>query len=1040
MAALEFSLLGPFEVRVDGEALPLRGGRQWALLALLLLNANKPVSIRALIDALWPDDPPETAANVLQVYVSRLRRTLGGGFELRTRAHGYELELEPDQLDLQRFERFAAEGRVADALALWRGTPLGGLEQEPFAPAEIERLEELRLDAVEARVDAQLASGDGDGLVRELESLAREHPHRERLVGKLMVALYRSGRQTEALDVYARTRRRLAQDLGLEPSSTLKELERAVLRQDPALDPPARETPDRPLRKTVTVVVSAVTADGDAEARAHALAPWLTQIHELLENHGGRVEDVLDDTVVAVFGVPSVREDDAERALRATTEIVAAVDGVRAGVATGEIISGPAGATGAVLEEAVGLARAAAPGSASVSPVTQRLAGGIPRRFDAPLIGREQELAQLLASYERAESKRTAHLVSVLGDPGIGKSRLARELAARLGGRAHVLTGRCLSYGGSALWPLAEMLRRRLGDDATAAVAELIHDPEDAAAVTTRVASLIGAHHAEIDVGEMLWALRRLFAALGREKGLVVVLEDVHWASRTLLEVIDRIADMRGSPLLLVCLARPELLEARPGWGGGKANATSMLLEPLSTAEAHSLIDALVDGDRVEPRARAKIVETAGGNPLFIEHVASLVTEIGELEVPPTLHALLEARLDRLPSAERELLEHASVIGQEFTRDALAELVRPELEHDLDAHLEALVDRDLLAGATSGSFRFNHLLVRDAAYRSVPKQLRAELHERFADWIERRPPRRLRNLGEVVGYHLEQSHSYKRELGAGGAETRELGRRAGRVLGDAGRRACARGEVAAAVDLLERAESLLHDDRARLEVLADLGDALREAGELERSADVLDGLYDAALAAGEEGLAAHADVVRARVHDVRMRGFSMDELAGAARAAIDVLGRIGDERRLAAAWFMYAQVPWYWCRGADTEAALAQATEHARHSRDERALAWSVNLLLASCFFGPKPVAEGIAICDAVRTGPGHQRRILASAARALAGLHAMTGKFDEAVALVAQDKALLEELGLRVIAGVASELYGTVYLLAGDAAEIGRA
>ncbi len=1039
MATLEFSVLGPFEVRVDGEPVQLRGGRQWALLALLLLNANKPVTIDALIEALWPERPPDTAPNVLQVYVSRLRKALGDTLEVKTHARAYELRVEPEQLDLDRFERFMVDGRAADALALWRGQPLGGLEHEPFAPAEIERLEELRLDALEQCADEQLRSGDGDGLVRELEPVARKHPHRERLVGQLMLALYRADRQADSLDLYARTRRRLAEDLGIEPGSGLKDLERAVLRQDPALDAPSHETSNRALRKTVTVVASIATGSGDAETRSRTLAPRVAQIRELFEQHGGRAEDVLDDTVIAVFGVPSVREDDAARALRATEEIVAAVDGVRTGAATGEIITGPGGATGEVFEEAVALARAAADGTATVSPVTQQLARGVPRRLDAPLIGRGQELAQLLASFERAESRCTAHLVSVLGDAGIGKSRLARELAACLEGRADVLTGRCLSYGGATLWPLAELLRRRLGDDPAAAIAELVGDADEAAAVTTRIVSFVGADRTEADVGETLWALRRLFAALGRKQALVVVLDDVHWASHTLLDVVDRLADTRGSPLLLLCLARLELLEARPGWGGGKANATAMLLEPLSAHEAESLVEALVDEERVESHARSQIVESAGGNPLFIEHMASLVTEAGDLELPSTMQTLLEARLDRLPSAEREVLESASVIGKEFAHEALALLVRPELESELAAHLESLADRNLLDRAPGESFRFHHLLVRDAAYRSVPKQRRAELHERFAAWIEARPGRQGRALDEVVGYHLEQAYRYRRELGAGADDTRELARHAGRLLGDAGRRACARGEVAAAVGLLERAESLLRDDGARLDVLADLGDALREAGDLDRSADVLGELYAAATAAGVESLAAHADVVRARVRMQRDPAFSMDELAASAEAAIDVLGRIGDERRLAAAWFMFAQVPWYRCRGAETEAALDHAIEHARHSGDERALAWSLNLLLASCFFGPKPVSEGIALCDAVRSKRGQQRRIVASAARTLAGLRAMQGAFDEAAALVAQDKALVDELGLRVIAGVASELYGTVHLLAGDAAAAER-
>ncbi len=647
---LEFRILGPLEAYASGRQLRLGGVKQRSVLAILLLHANEVVASGSLIDQLWDDAPPETAPSALQVYVARLRKLLepGGASAdsvIRTRAPGYLIALEPDQLDLDRFERLVEEGRRAvrearaedaaaglrAALALWRGPPLADLASEPFARGQTARLEELRAAALEERIEADLALGRHAELVGELHALVADHPFRERLRAQLMLALYRSGRQAEALGAYQETRRVLVEQLGIEPGLQLRELEAAILRQEPALVLPSTAMPElaRPqlsdlpagdrlepgsadrsglTRKTVTLVVAeaAVTnaREGglDPEVRRGVLGRYAETVSSVLPRYGGSIAHSRGGTLIAVFGVPTLHEDDALRAVRAAVELrEAAVRlgveleqergmelDVRFGIDTGEVVAGDptlAGelVSGEVLTVAGRLAQSAGPGEILMGDSTSRLVrdvvraestGSLPSsathelpvwrllevaapgepgldRLGASFVGRERELLLLDGALERARAERACHVFTVLGSPGVGKSRLVHEFTDGLGAEALVLRGRCLAYGESAFWPAIEIVRQAAGitpedgaQEARAKIAARLRQGEaEEGEITTPLVALIGLADALADSREAFSAFRRLLEELARERPLVVVVDDLHWAQLSLLDLLEFVAD-----------------------------------------------------------------------------------------------------------------------------------------------------------------------------------------------------------------------------------------------------------------------------------------------------------------------------------------------------------------------------------------------------------------------------------------------------------------------------------------------------------------
>jgi DNA-binding SARP family transcriptional activator len=905
---LEVRLLGPLEVRDRERTIPLPRQKQRALLAALVLRRGQVVSQDRLVEELWGKEAPRAALQALHNYVSQLRKALGPDV-LLTRPPGYVVELEPEQVDVERFERLVAdaqacalrerEAKLREALELFRGPPLADLTFEPFAQAEVPRLEELEVAAREALVDARLELGGHAEVVSELEALVVRHPYRERLHGQLMLALYRSGRQAEALAAYQQARRALVAELGIEPGDALHGLERAILRQDPSLRPPAREKPageapeppqapaPRPSRKTVTVLVSGLVS---ASTLAEELDPEaLRRLHDrysvvaraAAERHGGSVERATGQAVTAVFGVPLVHEDDALRALRAAVDLrdeLAASDSAgrrldtRIGVSTGEVlVDGEALTTGGAVSLAERLAREARPGEIILGEQTRRLVQEVASveevrlheppddraplafrlvelaadsydrvlRLDSPLVGRERQVGLLSSAFENVVADRACHLFTVLGPAGVGKSRLVREFLERLGEGAAVLQGRCLPYGeGITFWPLIEALRQAAASFGAEAEAVL------------ELAG--GTGPAE----ETFAAARRLFESLARLRPLVVVFDDLHWAEPTFLDLVEELAQWsREAPVLVLCLARPELHDLRPAWGGGKPNASSVTLEPLTNEECERLVDNLLGDSRLVEPVRAYVVGAADGNPLVVEELLAMLvdrdvlrlegghwtsTQMPAIGIPPSVHALLASRIDRLPDAERLVIELASVEGKRFDRVSVVELADDELRPHVDTLLAALVHREFVRPLPDGddTFSFRHQLVRDAAYASIPKQARAELHERYAAWLEHRSGRRTGEIEEILGYHLEQASGLRAELGPLDEHGQTLARSAAARLESAGRRALARADERAATKLFRRAVELLPAEAPeRLALMHELQALVRRRAPVVRPTD-----------------------------------------------------------------------------------------------------------------------------------------------------------------------------------------------------------
>jgi DNA-binding SARP family transcriptional activator len=1108
---VDYRILGPLEVWDLDEQIRLRGATQRAVLALLLLNANEVVRTDQLVTELWGESPPETASRMVRNSVSQLRKLLGRGrpFEgLLTVSGGYRLELEPEELDAKRFEQLihtavdaSARGDDAEAaellregLLLWRGPPLADFTYQSFAQSEIARLEDLRLAAIERRIQAELALGRHAELVAELEVLVAQHPLRERLQMQLMLALYRSGRQAEALAVYQAARRLLGDELGLEPGRDLQRLERAILTQDPELElvpaaqppPPTPVAAVRPSRKVVTGVCAEFELRGrslDPETAARLASLTVTALRQPLEAYGASV-DTESGRVVGVFGIPTVNEDDALRAVQAAVELRGVPPlldaeaerdwsvhvGVRVGINTAAVVvedtAAGVAAAGTVLDVAARLAQAAADGevlltgeterrirtAARVEPVTPVDVAGsaepawrlvdvdpeappIPRRLEAPLVGREAELEQVRHAFQRTVRTQRPHLVTILGSTGIGKSRLARELVLSVADDARVLTARCVRSGaGITFLPLADLVRAAVGAIAPEPIAELVHGEPEASAIADAIVGTLDIDAPDVPAGEAVWAARKLFTTLARERPLLLVVEDIHYAEPTFLDLLDQLVDARDAPILVLCLARPELLDARRDWGGGKLNATSILLEPLSREESQ-LVVANAGGARLP--AAARIVEAAEGNPLFLEQMVAMALESGpgeaEVPVPPTIQALLAARVDRLDPTERAVLECAAVVGRDFTSESVADLVPPDLASAVPPVLEALSRRELIRtlGGENG-FRFRHGLIREAAYDAIPKRTRAELHEQLARRIEQRPSEVERD--ELLAYHLEQAYRYRREIGALDAHAVELGTRAAAQLGAAGRSAYAAGDIPAAVSLLSRAADLLDaHDPERLALLPELGEALRESGEYARADAVLTEAVDGARRAGDRVLEAYARIIELRMRVQTDPQLHVDELQREAERAVLVFEEAEDERRLAKAWELIAWGWWIRCQAHATDEALERSLAYARRSGDVRTESQSLHLLLGGLLFGPLPASRAGERCNEVLSEPGAQKRVVASALRALAGLRAMQGSFDEARALMARCREIVTDLGLRVTLASASETQALIELLAGD-------
>jgi class 3 adenylate cyclase len=871
-------------------------------------------------------------------------------------------------------------------------------------------------------------------------------------------------------------------------------------------------------RKTVTVLfcdATSSTALGerlDPESMRALMTRYFDFMREVIEFHGGVVEKFIGDAVMAVFGVPTVHEDDALRACRAAVEIrdrLAALDATiraeqgatvewRMGINTGEVVAGGTETgqrlvTGDAVNVAARLEGAATPGqillgadthalvrsavrAEAIEPLTLKgkadpvpawrleavtdTVGRQARPLEAPLVGRRRPLRLLDDAFHEAVEERICHLFTILGAAGVGKSRLVDEFVAALGDQAQVVTGRCLAYGhGITYWPVVESIRDALGigeNEAPESAARHLHEALEAEPESERVAaiisSLLGIGDSIPGPDEMFWALRKTYEAVARNRPLILVFDDIHWGEPTFLDLVEHIADWtREAPILLIAMARPDLLEKRPAWGGGKRWVTTMQLEPLSDVESEELVASLLGRADLPAEFRTHISHAAEGNPLFVEELLGKLIDdrflvkagdgwgaagdLSRLALPLTIQALLAARLDGLSGEERAVIERASVEGKVFHGGAVVEMAPEPIRAQVRDRLASLMRMELVRPDQSSfageeAYRFRHLLIRDAAYQALAKQTRSELHERFAAWLERVAADRA-EYEEIIAYHVEQAYQYRVELGPPDAHAEQLASKAAQLLAGAGERASERGDVHAAVDLLGRAQVLLPaDSPRRLSVATFLAKALFRAGEGHRAEAMLADVVEQAEHAGDEVAAARADLVLLELRGSHQALDTTTVIREAERLG-DLLERHGDLGGAMNAGVMVAIHLFFSGHVAEAERRLVGLIDQA--DRADIGSAHARRELAPILLWGPTPVPEASArIEELMRNAPTPQQE--AGFKTGLGHLRAMAGRFDEGRQLLAEAKQSHEDLGLRLLsASLDGHHLGPVEMMAGE-------
>ncbi|HEY8818675.1 MAG TPA: adenylate/guanylate cyclase domain-containing protein [Candidatus Limnocylindrales bacterium] len=868
-----------------------------------------------------------------------------------------------------------------------------------------------------------------------------------------------------------------------------------------------QELPAQDLRKTVTLLfcdLKGSTALGeriDSEALHEIKDRYFGAMSGVLALHGGKVEKYVGDAIMAVFGLPKAREDDALRAVRAAhgmQEALARINvglesayGItlenRTGVNTGEVVaSGDASADqrladGDAVNVAARLEQAAGGQEVLIGDVTYRLVresvvveavepltlkgksepivayrlvgirapqtgAGSFGAFGAdafPLIGRGAEMDVLNAAFGAVRDTKEPRLVTVAGEAGVGKSRLIAEFTAGLGDAARRLRGRCLPYGeGITFWPLAEVTRAAAGidddDPPDAALAKLggLLDMSvpDRADVIARVAAAIGLSSDSFPVTELFWGARRLLETLAAELPLVLVIDDLHAAEPTFLEFLTHLIDSGQAPILVLATSRPDFLEREEDRSLGDRKRR-IVLEPLSEEDAELVIDRLLGETALAPEVRQRLVGAAEGNPFFIEQMVSMLKERGyvhhqgdrwvptsdlsELAIPPSINALLSARLDDLTREERAVIEPASVIGLIFPQPAVEELVPDPVRPIVATQLKSLGHKQLVRPAPDAdSYRFTNLLIRDAAYQRLLKRARVSFHEKFVDWAERINRERERELEfeEIVGYHLEQAYRYRRELGPVDEAGVVIGRRAAVKLASAGRRAFLRGDAPAAANLLGRAAATLPiSDPWRIELLPDLAEALTEQGDLEAAAGVLRDALEAARPLADQRLE-----TRIRLSQMHVAFYAGGGLGGMAAAVADVeavipiFEAVGDTAGLARAWRLLMGLHMTAGRYDLAGQAAYRLIDFATRAEEGRLVRTGVVNYSVCALHGPMAVADALTRCEALVADVKGDRKAEAIVLSVLAVLHAMGGRADRARDLARQSAETVLDLGVR--------------------------
>ena len=687
-----------------------------------------------------------------------------------------------------------------------------------------------------------------------------------------------------------------------------------------------------------------------------------------------------------------------------------------------------------------------------------RQAAVAPAPRESAVVGREVELAWLAEQFEEARSAGACRLATIVADAGVGKTRLTQEFARRLGDEALTLEGRCLPYGdGITFWPLAEALKTEAGildddtlDEARAKLRAVVGAAGDD--VAQRIAAMVGLGDEPFPVEELFWGVRRLLTTRARERPVVLVVQDIHLAEPTLFELLRQLATIDDAPVLVVCTARPDLEDRDPDWESTARNSV-IELPALDGDASKAMVESLLGGGTLHAETLERIVAAAEGNPLYAEQLLTMLTdeglierrnwewvptdEITELHVPPTVQALIAARLDTLSGSERSVIEPASVVGYLFVENAVAALTPPDVTPQVPTELTTLVHKHFvqrIENGDEGAHRFEHIMIRDTAYDGILKRARADLHERFVAWADGVNRDRAVEFEEILGYHLEQAWTYLSELGPLDDHGLAIGENGSRRLASAGRRAFVRGDNTAAAALLGRAAALLPaDDPERLRLLPEHGEALLMAGQFEAAATVLDEAIENTRLAAAAAARASLVLLLVRLRSGDAEGWDGGGFAQEIASAIEVFEQAGDQSGLAMAWRLRGWEAGAACRFGDCADAFSRALELAREAGDVRQERRAATGYAMAASLGPTNVDEAIARCEWCIEQTAGDRQSEGILLSVLGGLYGMQGSFDHARTLIARGRALLEELGLDVeLARIDLEAW-RVETLAGD-------
>jgi class 3 adenylate cyclase/tetratricopeptide (TPR) repeat protein len=874
----------------------------------------------------------------------------------------------------------------------------------------------------------------------------------------------------------------------------------------------------RHVRKIVTVLFCDIAQSTnlgerlDAEALRAVLDRYFLAVRTAVESHGGVVEKFIGDAVMAVFGLPDVHEDDALRAVRASVDVLSALAGVnetlvrrwdvrlqvRIGLHTGEVlaesaVTGQRLATGDAVNAAARIQSQAGVDQVLLGPATFRLVRhDVRAEAMAPVqlkgkaaavqlyrlvdvrepevrgpgaseptlaVGRTRELQRLQQTWSATVRARQPRRQLVLGDVGIGKSRLVSDFLAGVAD-ATVLQGRCLSYGqGITFWPVREMISSvagwREGESVVTSLqklAQVMGGRPDAETIADRIGQLLGLTPAVVGLPELTHALCELVQELAARRPVLLVVEDLHWAERTLIDVLDHVHTRVQGPVLLLCSARPEVFQTHAGWA--PPSEERLTVGPLSQESVLALLQAMVAPAELPVAVRDHVLNAAEGNPLFVEQlVGALVDDDAEgggqgtrrfgggtngRELPVSLTAVLTARLERLDPAEQRALGAGAVIGRVFWHGAVAALLQDAVGAQVGQQLLALVDRQLLLPESTSfpqqlAYKFRHVLMQDAAYGSLPKAERARAHAAFTGWLQEIAGERAGEYEEILGYHLEQAVQLRRAIGRADEEDRALAIRAGRCLAAAGRHAYARGDMAGTVNLLSRAERLLEDDPVtRLDVVVVLGHALDLTGRFAEAAGVLTEGVATATALGERQ--AEARLRLELINHAQWAGVGVTEdLERRITEAIGVMEEVGDHAGLADAWVMAGKLRLDAGHAGAAEHAFERATVHVKESRAAAAGRELAIFRIMTLVLGPTPVAEVFSRLKQIAEERSGDLGTTTEVLRGQAVVAAMKKQFDEASQFLAEGRHLLEQLGLQAIAASCAHNEYEIALRRGD-------